>query len=160
MTEDSFAEKEKLLLRKHELEWANFTARRDMELARHRNLPLSEMIVAAVGVGQDSFELETAELKERQSRELLDLIKGRMAASAEREARLPDVEPPPTPRTRKEAVRKILEQKGWSVLDWANAAGVSHATAMDYLQGKTAPYKSSRLKLARALGITVDQLPK
>jgi lambda repressor-like predicted transcriptional regulator len=56
-------------------------------------------------------------------------------------------------------VDPLLKAKGWSILDWANDAKVSHATAMDYLQGKTSPYRSTRLKLAKALGVSVERLP-
>ena len=58
-----------------------------------------------------------------------------------------------------EVVLPILEAKGWSVFDWANEAEVAHATAMDYLRGKTKSYRSTRVKLARALGIPVNELP-
>jgi lambda repressor-like predicted transcriptional regulator len=63
-------------------------------------------------------------------------------------------------KTRKDFVLPILDEKGWSILDWANAAGVSHATAMDYLEEKTKPYRSSRSKLAKALGVDAAKLPK
>jgi lambda repressor-like predicted transcriptional regulator len=61
--------------------------------------------------------------------------------------------------SREEFVKAILEAKGWSIFDWANEANVSHATAIDYLHGKTKPHPSTRLKLATALGITSQQLP-
>jgi lambda repressor-like predicted transcriptional regulator len=54
---------------------------------------------------------------------------------------------------RRAFVLPLLEQKGWSILDWANEANVSHATAQDYLDNKTKPYPSTRKKLANALGI-------
>jgi len=158
MAENSYAEKEKLLLRKHELEWENLNARREMESARLRGSVFSGEMVA--GFGPNPFDLEAAKLKEEHSRELLTLIEEKMAASAENKTKSPDAEPLPVSRTRKEAVLKILEEEGWSILDWANEAGVSHATAMDYLQEKTAPYQSTWLKLAKALGIPVEQLPK
>jgi lambda repressor-like predicted transcriptional regulator len=61
---------------------------------------------------------------------------------------------------RRAFVIPLLDKKGWSILDWANEAGVSHATAIDYLDKKTKPYRSTRLKLAKALGVNVEQLPK
>jgi len=61
---------------------------------------------------------------------------------------------------RRKLIEPILAHKGWSVLDWANEAAVSHATAMDYLDGKTTPYADTRRKLAEALGLAVEQLPK
>jgi hypothetical protein len=43
--------------------------------------------------------------------------------------------------SRREFVMPLLEGKGWSILDWANEANVSHATAQDYLgqQDKAVP---------------------
>jgi lambda repressor-like predicted transcriptional regulator len=61
---------------------------------------------------------------------------------------------------RRAFVEPILEEKGWSILEWADEAKVAHATAMDYLQNKTRPYRSTRVKLATALGVSAKQLPK
>lgn len=57
-------------------------------------------------------------------------------------------------------VLPILEKRGWSVLDWANESGVAHATALDYLAGKTKPYRSTKVKLAKSLGVSIELLPK
>lgn len=57
-------------------------------------------------------------------------------------------------------VKPILENKGWSELDWANEANVAYHTAADYLDGKTNPYPSTRAKLAKSLGLSVQQLPR
>jgi len=57
-------------------------------------------------------------------------------------------------------VQPILDQKGWSILDWATEANVAPHTATDYIAGKTSPYPSTRKKLATALGVTIQQLPK
>jgi lambda repressor-like predicted transcriptional regulator len=54
----------------------------------------------------------------------------------------------------------LLEQRGWSLLKWADEALVSHDTVIDYLANRTKPYRSTRLKLAKALGISVQQLPR
>jgi lambda repressor-like predicted transcriptional regulator len=61
---------------------------------------------------------------------------------------------------RRAFVIPLLENKGWSILDWATESDVSHATAIDYLQGKTRPYSSTRMKLAKSLGVPVGQLPR
>ena len=61
---------------------------------------------------------------------------------------------------RKAVVKPILESKGWSELDWANESNVAYHTAADYLAGKTRSYPSTRLKLAKSLGLTVQQLPR
>jgi lambda repressor-like predicted transcriptional regulator len=89
-----------------------------------------------------------------------------MAKTAARRAQQQVFAPvPPAPKLntkdqRREVVDSILTEKGWSILDWANEAEVAHATAMDYLQGKTRPYRSTLLKLAKALGIPVAKLPR
>ena len=158
MAEDLYAEKEKLLLRKHELEWENLKARRELESAHREGIVSLGEITATFG--PDPFEVEAVKLRKRQSRELLALVKEKIAASAGAKGKSPYVQPVQVPQTRKEFVQKILEQKGWSILDWANEADVSHATAMDYLQGKRTPYRSTRLKLAKALDVSVSDLPK
>jgi hypothetical protein len=63
-------------------------------------------------------------------------------------------------RERKTFVMRILDRKGWSILDWANEANLDFHTVNDYLKGKTKPYRSTRKKMAEALGVTVDDLPK
>jgi hypothetical protein len=62
--------------------------------------------------------------------------------------------------SRKDFVAPLLDAKGWSPLDWAIEAIVAPATVNDYLDDKTNPYRSTRLKLAKALGVPVAQLPK
>ena len=57
-------------------------------------------------------------------------------------------------------VTPILEAKGWSLLDWAVHAGVDWHTTSGYANGKTMPYRSTRLKLATSLGISVHDLPQ
>ena len=56
-------------------------------------------------------------------------------------------------------IAPLLEQKGWSVLDWAGAAHVDGKTPTNYLMAKTRLYPSTRKKLADALGVPADQLP-
>jgi lambda repressor-like predicted transcriptional regulator len=62
--------------------------------------------------------------------------------------------------SRREFVTLLLDAKGWSILEWALEAKVAPATANDYLDNKTKPYRSTRLKLAKALGLPVEQLPR
>jgi len=87
MAEDSYTEKEKLLLRKHELEWQNLKARRDLEAVRREGLISLGEITAAFG--PDPFEVETAKLKESQSRELLALVKEKLGIPEDAEPKLP-----------------------------------------------------------------------
>ncbi|HUI41729.1 MAG TPA: hypothetical protein VL523_07155 [Terriglobia bacterium] len=61
--------------------------------------------------------------------------------------------------TRRAFVMPLLASKGWSILDWANNAGVSYHAADDYLSARRRSYLSTRQKLAVALGIPVDRLP-
>jgi len=58
------------------------------------------------------------------------------------------------------ASRTANEARGWSLLDWAIHAGVDWHTTSDYANGRTNPYRSTRLKLATALGLSVHDLPK
>jgi hypothetical protein len=60
---------------------------------------------------------------------------------------------------RQAVVRPILDAKGWSTLDWALEAEVDYNTASDYLNGLTNPHRRTRVRLAKALGIPVQQLP-
>jgi predicted transcriptional regulator len=53
-----------------------------------------------------------------------------------------------------------LAKKGWSILDWANYAGVAYHTAEHYHDGTKKTTASTRLKLANALGIEVEDLPE
>jgi hypothetical protein len=76
----------------------------------------------------------------------------------------PSLEPsqiqPKKALSRREFVTPLLDAKGWSILDWANEANVSHATALDYLANKTKAYRSTRVKLAKALDVPIEQLPR
>ena len=61
--------------------------------------------------------------------------------------------------TREEQLRSMLDDRGFSIHDWAKRAGVDFHTADNFLKGKTKPYKSTRKKLADALGVKVEDLP-
>jgi hypothetical protein len=63
-------------------------------------------------------------------------------------------------RTHKEVLRPILDEKGFSVHDWAKHAKVDFHTANNYLAGKTRPHPNTLKKLADALGLEVAKLPK
>jgi ribosome-binding protein aMBF1 (putative translation factor) len=62
--------------------------------------------------------------------------------------------------SREALIRPILEEKGFSVHDWATKAKVDFHTANNYLKGKTKPQPSTLKKLADALGVEVAKLPK
>jgi hypothetical protein len=66
---------------------------------------------------------------------------------------------PAASNARESFLRPILDEKGFSVHDWARTAGVDFHTANDYLYGRTRPYKSTRKKLADAIGLGVEKLP-
>jgi hypothetical protein len=61
---------------------------------------------------------------------------------------------------RKAVVDPILDAKGWSILRWANEANVDYNTASDFLNGLTAPHRPTRVRMAKALSISVLELPK
>jgi lambda repressor-like predicted transcriptional regulator len=60
---------------------------------------------------------------------------------------------------RRTFITPILEQKGYSIRDWATAASVDLHTANNYLKGKTKPYPNTRKKLADALGVRIEDFP-
>lgn len=64
-----------------------------------------------------------------------------------------------TKLTHKDLTR-LLSEKGLSGRDWAVKAGVDLKTVNMYLQKKRHPFPSSRKKLADALGLAPDLLPK
>jgi hypothetical protein len=61
---------------------------------------------------------------------------------------------------RESRIRPLLDTKGWSTHDWAVQSGLDFHTASDYLKGKKNSYPSTRIKLARSLGIDVADLPR
>lgn len=63
-------------------------------------------------------------------------------------------------KTRKAFIEPMLTEKGWSILQWAMEAEVAYNTVADYLSGKKNPYPSTRVKLAKALGISANILPQ
>jgi lambda repressor-like predicted transcriptional regulator len=67
---------------------------------------------------------------------------------------------PKDAQTRRQFILPLLEQRGWSILDWANEAQVSHSTAQDYLENRRNPYRSTRLKLAKSLGVSIQLFPR
>jgi hypothetical protein len=60
---------------------------------------------------------------------------------------------------RKAVVEPFLRAKGWSIQDWAGLANVDYNTASDYLNGLTNPHRRTLVRLAKALGIPVSELP-
>jgi lambda repressor-like predicted transcriptional regulator len=62
-------------------------------------------------------------------------------------------------KARKAFVEPILRQKGWSLLDFSGKAIVDYKTITHFLEGGKS-YNDTRLKIANALGISVDQLPE
>jgi hypothetical protein len=63
-------------------------------------------------------------------------------------------------RVRQKVVMPLLKHRGWSISQWAIESEVDFHTANDYLDGDTTPRASTRLRLAKALGIPVEILPE
>jgi hypothetical protein len=61
-------------------------------------------------------------------------------------------------KQRKKVVEPLLRSKGWSNLDFANAAKVEYKTVTNFFAGCNT-YRSTRKKLADALNLDVEQLP-
>ena len=64
------------------------------------------------------------------------------------------------PAERKAFLDKRLKIKGCSLRVWANQAGVGLSTVTCYRSGKTHPHPSTLWKLARALGISIEEMPR
>ena len=60
---------------------------------------------------------------------------------------------------RKGFIEPLLLAKGWSMLRWALEAEVAYNTVADYLAGKKNPHSRTRVKLAKVLDLTANQLP-
>jgi len=60
---------------------------------------------------------------------------------------------------REPRVMPLLNERGMSINDWAVQSGVDFHTANRYLKGLSNPYQSTRNKLAKSLGIKVEDLP-
>jgi lambda repressor-like predicted transcriptional regulator len=73
---------------------------------------------------------------------------------------LPEQKRSTTADRRKAFISPLLLEKGWSILQWATEAEVAYNTVADYLSGKKNPYPSTRVKLAKALGISANRLPQ
>lgn len=99
-------------------------------------------------------EHQLAAIQLETERKLAEIRKGDGTASVPQS---PAAEPVPS---RRAFVEPILAAKGWSILDWANEANVSYHAATDYLSGTRRSYSSTRAKLAKALGVSVQHLPK
>jgi lambda repressor-like predicted transcriptional regulator len=60
---------------------------------------------------------------------------------------------------RQAVVEPILVSKGWSLGDFADEAGLDYNTVSDYIAGKRRPYRSTKKKMANALGVDPSELP-
>jgi hypothetical protein len=67
--------------------------------------------------------------------------------------------PSPAATTRESILRPRLNEKGWSIHDWASESNVDFHTADRYLKGKSNPYPLTRKKLAESLGMKAVDLP-
>jgi len=112
--------------------------RRWLDKAEPSNRPLYRQAVR-------KKQLLERELKLSKLRETLSKAKGEHGPNPSNE--------------RQKFIVPILETKGLSIHDWANQAGVDWHTADNYLSGKARPYRSTRGKLAHALGVKVEDLP-
>jgi transcriptional regulator with XRE-family HTH domain len=61
---------------------------------------------------------------------------------------------------RKAFLDNQIKIKGYSLRVWATQAGVALSTVRHYRSGKTNPHPSTLWKLARALGISIEEMPK
>lgn len=158
MPDNSYAEREKLVLRKHQLERENLAARRAVESARHD--PLSG--IATIRFGRpDPFDVEEAELKEKQTRELLDLVKEELA-SAKPKGSEPERKRFSGTVTSPSAARKMeafIDSQGIGFTEFANKAGTTDRTIRQFR--KTGKVRRDIFQgIARVMGLKLEDLLK
>jgi hypothetical protein len=160
MAEDFYAEKEKLLLRKHELEWANFNARRELEKSRQQEAFMKGDMI--VGFGSDPFKLEEATLKEKQSRELLALINEKISGARPADSRPPEKKRFSGTVTSLSAARKLeafVESKGMGFTEFSIQAGTTDRTIREFRRtGKVR--RDIFRNIAKAMGLKAEELMK
>ncbi len=57
-----------------------------------------------------------------------------------------------------QTIRQLREAKGWTQLQLANAAGVTPSTIYNWERGRFEPKASQLRAVARALGISSDEI--
>ena len=55
-------------------------------------------------------------------------------------------------------LRKLLSAKQWNQVRAASELGVTQSQISDYLSGKSEPYLSTAVAVAKRLGISLDEL--
>ncbi len=55
-------------------------------------------------------------------------------------------------------IRELREERGWTQLDLANRLGVTPATVYNWERGKYEPKASQLRALARAFGVSMDEI--
>jgi hypothetical protein len=118
----------------------------------------------AINVEQADPDLERMEIVGKQLRKEL-ARRGKLPSRAQNTSKTAEGVEIKTANTCKRNKRQlfvepILEKKGWSTHRFAVEAEVDFHTANDYLKNKTKPNRATRTQLAKALGISVDQLPR
>lgn len=156
MTQDPYTQKERLLRRKHRLEWETLAAKRAAESSRRGPLAFEELTIR---LGPDPFEVEAAELKARQHEELLALVNERIVANSP-----PDLRPP-TKRftgtvTSPLAARKaeeFIRKKGIGFTAFAEMIGTTDRTLRRFR--KTGSVRRHIFhKVAEILGVKPEDL--
>lgn len=154
MAEKGRAEEEKQLRRRHKLERENLAARKQIAASR-MGMPF---YMASMTIGPDPLVLEEAQLKERQSRELLALL----------DRAKPTAPSPPEKRrfsgivTSRSAANKMesyIESKGLGFTDFASRAGTTDRTLRKFR--KTGKVRRDILRgIAHAMGLKIEDLLK
>lgn len=147
-----FSSKETLLIAKHELELKLLELKHEEELLEHAYRDARSISVQQYR--QERRKIELTALQRKQTAERLAVVTEALEEWERNNANKAPTEPP----SRRSVVEPLLRKKGWSILDWAQEAGVADHTARDYLDGKKNPYRSTRVKLARALDIPESDL--
>lgn len=55
-------------------------------------------------------------------------------------------------------LRKLMTSKGWNQVKAASELGLTQSQVSDYLNGKSEPYLSTAIAVAKKLGVSLDEL--
>ncbi len=126
-------------------------------LATAIDLHLRERIMAGAS-GDISAVIQRAQSEIDAEQKLYNETARHLMGEPRREETATQVAAPSGETTREGFIKPLLLKRGWSLNDWALEADVAYNTVAGYLAGKKT-YPSTRVKLAKVLGLEANQLP-
>jgi hypothetical protein len=114
---------------------------------------------AVCGVFQQKLRNVVSEAVKAANIKIFSHTEGSSAAGRSR-GKTPDLDRSKPLNKRQAFVLPILKRRGWSTPDWAKNSDVDFHTADSYLKNESRPYRSTRAKFAKSLGVEFDDLPE